>query len=362
MAINNKFKCLIFTALFFFWLPVLHAQTTGYFLDTDSVEPRFIQRLAWIGGIYALHCEVIIEKEEGAGYVKYLSEFTTGNYFDISLPPGNYRFRVIPYDILDKPSTGTKWETFKVFNAVKPELYQLEEKIEYINNKQRTKYEFNGKNIEPDSQIYFVNSNKKHIVPVEITRNEDGSGVSLVFDEGQLVDGEYEIFIINPGGLETSLGGIKYKTPKMQTFYIVGVSWMPVHQTNKNLFDNNWILSNISARISINSCMFLNNYFGMELTFSKCMDDNTNKFGGNTAGVNLLLTNWLFNNSAAFNLRAGVVLTAQLMDFSYINTGFSFMYRIVRHLNIEAGINYNYSFRDSISSAILPWVGISLIF
>jgi len=132
MAINSKLKCLILTAMFLSGLSALQAQTAGYYLDPDSEEPRFIQRLAWSGGMYSLHCEVIIEKEEDGKYAGYVSKFTADNYFDISLPPGNYRFRVIPYDILDKPGMGTKWETFKVFNAVKPELYHPKESILFL--------------------------------------------------------------------------------------------------------------------------------------------------------------------------------------------------------------------------------------
>jgi hypothetical protein len=384
MAINNKLKFLMLAALFLSGLSAVRAQTANYFLDPDSETPRFIQRLSWSGGTYALHCEIIIEREEGAGYVDFLDKFTNGNFFDISLPPGNYRFRVIPYDILGKPSEASRWAEFKVYNAVKPEIYKPEEELEYYNDNQGSKFEFNGRNIEPDAQVYFVNSKGEYIFPSEIIRSDDGSSLLVAFDKNQLVDGEYEVFIINPGGLETSLGGIDYKTYREKSFglmhYIFGVSFMPSFQVFGGNFGSERFLFHINARISMISCLFSNNYIGMEFTFSNYTkflneieyfygDDNSYSYyqyeniqNGFTLSYNLLFVNWLPGRNAAVNFRIGGGFELQPMELSFINMGVSFMYRIYGIFNIEAGVNFPRSLIDNSIGNVNPWVGLTIIF
>ena len=367
MAINNKLKCLMLAALFLSGLSAVRAQTAHYFLDPDSEEPRFIQRLTWNGGTYALHCEIIIEKGEGAGYVNYLNKITNSNYLDISLPPGNYRFRVIPYDILGKPTEGSRWAEFKVYNAVKPEIFKPKEELEYYNDKQGSKFEFNGKNIEPDAQVYFVNSKGEHIVPSEIIRSDDGSRLFVSFNKDQLVDGEYEVFIVNPGGLETNMGGIDYKTYRERfglMHYMAGISFMPSFQYYGKGMSSDGFLFYINARISIISCLFSNNYIGTEFTvsrFTKLTDTDYNTSGFLT-GYNLLFLNWLPGRNAAVNYRIGIGFDMNPMDLHYVNMGISFLYRIFQNFSVEAGVNFtNVIINDTVGD-LQPWVGITVLF
>ncbi|MCL2245436.1 MAG: hypothetical protein FWC03_13375, partial [Treponema sp.] len=87
------------------------------------IELRFIQRLTWTGDDYALRYEVIIEKEEllnqtGRGrYSRYFQGFTEDIFIEVSLPPGNYRFQVIPYDFFNSPVPGAQWVNFEVLSG-----------------------------------------------------------------------------------------------------------------------------------------------------------------------------------------------------------------------------------------------------
>jgi len=366
MAINNKFKFLMLTALFLLELSAVRAQTANYFLDPDSDPPRFIQRLTWSGGTYALHCEIIIEKEEGADYVNYLDKFTNGNFYDISLPPGNYRFRIIPYDILGKPSEGSRWAEFKVYNAVKPEIYKPDDEFEYFNDSHGSKFEFSGKNIEPDAQVYFINAKGERIVPSEIIRSGDGDSLRVVFDKNQLVDGEYEVFIVNPGGLETSLGGIDYKTYREKfgfMHYYAGASFMPSVQSYGEGLSAEGFLFHINARIGIMSCIFSNNYIGMEFTVSwySLVPDEL-KRDGFTSGMNLIFLNWLPGRNAAVNYRIGIGFDMQPMDLNYVNMGISFLYRVFQNFSVEGGVNFSRQAVDRNVGELQPWVGLTFLF
>jgi len=84
------------------------------FLDAQEDEPRFIRRLVWGPAEYVWRYEVEVNKLEGGSYRNFLKEFTTSTFIEISLPPGEFRFRIIPYDILGRPAEGTQWVNFVV--------------------------------------------------------------------------------------------------------------------------------------------------------------------------------------------------------------------------------------------------------
>lgn len=106
---HKLLKLAFFTALFFLSLASLGAQNRRY-----VTEQRFIQRLVWIGDEYAFRYEVVIERNEDEEYREYKREFTASSALVISLPLGNYRYHVIPYDFLDQPGEASDWVTLNV--------------------------------------------------------------------------------------------------------------------------------------------------------------------------------------------------------------------------------------------------------
>jgi len=103
-----KTRNFLFIFMFFCLTGALFAQ------NNDNQQKH---RIAWTKDEYALRYEVIIEKEQNIGYSLVLREFTEEPYINFSLPPGNYRLRVIPYDFRNVPGEGTDWKTFKILAA-----------------------------------------------------------------------------------------------------------------------------------------------------------------------------------------------------------------------------------------------------
>jgi hypothetical protein len=128
MAINNK-KYLLLAIILFVFTSFLSAQNPGYFVEEKDDEVKYIQRFVWKGGEYALQYEVVFERERNGAYIPYLKETTKAQFIEVSLPPGHYRFRVIPYDILGRPVEGSRWTNVEVLPVPKPEQYE-EQKTE----------------------------------------------------------------------------------------------------------------------------------------------------------------------------------------------------------------------------------------
>jgi len=73
------------------------------------IEQRYVQQIYWTEDEYVFKYEVTVEWYADGEYRAYSQEFTDSNSIQISLPPGNYRYRVIPYDFLDQPGEATDW-------------------------------------------------------------------------------------------------------------------------------------------------------------------------------------------------------------------------------------------------------------
>ena len=93
--------------LFSILSPTLDAQS-------NNSEQQLRQRIVWSGGENALHYAVEVEKLEGNIYREFMREYTTTLFLLVSLQPGEYRFRVIPYDILGRPAESSRWAQFTI--------------------------------------------------------------------------------------------------------------------------------------------------------------------------------------------------------------------------------------------------------
>jgi hypothetical protein len=107
----NRKVCVLFTILLLMGLPsFLEAQTEGY-----SARPRSV-RLPWPGDDNAWRYEVLIEADIEGAYREHLKELTQEFFVIVSLLPGKYRYRVIPYDYLGHPETelASAWRSFEI--------------------------------------------------------------------------------------------------------------------------------------------------------------------------------------------------------------------------------------------------------
>ena len=101
-----KMRQTIFTVLFFSCvIPCLYSQTAG--------QERRV-RIPWLAAEYTDHYEVEIEKEDSGEYREHKKEVTEELFNIISLPQGEYRYRVTPRNILGEAGEASRWRFFEV--------------------------------------------------------------------------------------------------------------------------------------------------------------------------------------------------------------------------------------------------------
>jgi len=117
---NKSLLLLIITALFFTSRPLWAQPQSDEPHDAAHggghyvIEQRYVQHISWKGDEYTRKFEVLIERIEGKTNSVVLREFTEEATLEISLPPGNYRYRIIPYDYLNQAGEPSKWVTLEI--------------------------------------------------------------------------------------------------------------------------------------------------------------------------------------------------------------------------------------------------------
>jgi hypothetical protein len=376
MAIKQMRLVLLFSLLFFIFSFALFGQNSGYFLDTSGGEPRFTQRFSWAGDEYTRRYEVIIEKQEGDRHRELRRESTREPFIEVSLAPGKYRCYVTPYDFLGQPGERTAMDV-EVLAAFLPALDDSLAEFVYPAKTPVYEMSFSGKDIAPGAEIYLRRlgdagiAKGERIVPSEINIKEDGSEVQLLFDKKQLASGDFELIVKNPGGLETSKGGINVirsppVRPNINVFLTAAyMPLSPLYFEEEKLFPGRK-LSVIGATGRLGLSFTKWDLFdpGVELAASWCLADADS--GGRTQplglGINLFAQKWLPNEKIAFTFRAGAAYTLLLPDWNHIhiNMGISFMWVFALNLYMETGFEYNHWFTESPfgSGCIRPGIGL----
>ena len=398
----------------FLGLSSVFAQTAGYFINTEDGEPRFIQRLAW-SGEYALRYEVVIQSGAGGTYRDYRREFTTELHIDISLQPGSYRFRVTPYDILNRPGTASEWKYIEVLPALRPQLisvipeYIEEEPLGFL-------LYLTGANLDRKAEI-FVRSANGTLIAAEILDLSDSNGDTIIalVKSDLLIPGEYGIIVRNPGGLE-AIGGVSLLLPEPEpiqeiaaepeprieiftgeeeladtsepelfplkpVMFGAGLALIPSFPVYGNYVKDEIAVYGLIARVNLLFFIPIGVYIGPELSVMALLtnypDENgeyfTNIFDSENiqdrftlmVGANLLVRKWFPNRRAALSFRVGADYFKIFPDESdqvNIRMDISFLWRFTNYIMIEGGLDYSHLLLGDSGGFFRPWVGIGFQF
>jgi len=322
---TNRLKYLFFAFIFLGFTVSLMAQD----------EPRLTQRFSWSGGEYALRYEVVFEQLVNNNYVHHSRHFITQRFVEVSLTIGDYRFRIIPYDILNKPRDASEWKNFKIIPMPKYELKpETDSQLEFVPD-----YELSDEEREPVIEAAAE--------PEIIKEPEPLPAVVIETQPEPEAEEEKNLYALKP--VLFNAGAIV----SMQ-FPFYG------DEINENIS-----LFSFGARLSAVFALPLDIYIGPELTASLYQFKKEYNLFFLAPGINLITLKWLSNEKIAFGVRLGAMYLYYSSDgFStedlMPNIGAMFRWRFSPLLALDAGIDYFHMFRVAPGGYIRPHISIGI--
>ncbi len=196
--------------------PLLHAEETGeYFFELlPDGTPRFTQVLRWEADPNVLYYEISLQT--GAGENIFVSKVTEP-LLRLNLTPGEYRYRIVLYNLLKKPEQELPWQSFSVLKAEIPRIARYEPKLWFIEDSQIS-LTLQGENLIPGASVVLKRGGSSAEPAAGTEAERDGtSSVSVSFPTGSLAAGEYSIALTNPGGLSVEVPAailVRHKLPE----------------------------------------------------------------------------------------------------------------------------------------------------
>ena len=284
------------------------AEERWQYLEWEEEDPEFV-----------LNYEVVIEvleKESGIyTEINRLQTETNNTYIQVKpfLPPGNYRYKVITYNLIGIAVVESDWFEFRIVKAFKPEISNISAEVNHsstlfldeINN---GIFNIVGKNLfeEPNNgnEISFTtyelkNKKKKNaepLIPKILELDDKNRRLKIQFDMDDLDVGTYIFMATDASGLKNVIdkkNEIIVKFKKSVDFDISGGYTLPIifdETINKYMGTSVWPLS-LYARLSFVPFKHRFGYFGMGLTSSytrMISNKDTYRIGGNLLAAHAL--------------------------------------------------------------------------
>ncbi len=286
------------------------AEQTWQYLEWEEERPEFVSR-------YEIVVEAYAEKEDA--YTETARYFTDGNARRLQiqplLPPGNYRYKVVTYNLIDVPEVESEWFNFKIFQAFMPEINDIYATVNltstvFLEEINDGIFAINGKNLftlsEGENDIsytdYYLVSERRvgkaDIRPVILEHDDKNKKLKVLFRMKDLDVGIYHLVAIDASGLKTPLSkrneiAVRFKK-RVDVNLSLGYS-LPIilfDDTIPNYMGSRvWPLSG-TFRATVLPSKHKFGYFGTGVSGTYVRMDR--QFDGYKIGGNLLFTHALF--------------------------------------------------------------------
>lgn len=180
------------------FLPVIGLMLFAALLPAD--EPKFSQRIEWRANANALEYKVEIQNVA----TDAVSSFTTEKTFaELSLAPGNYRYRVTVYDFLGRKATTSAWTAFSVIQAARPEIRSIEKNVTAPDADERLEIAVDIANVSADSVVELVGENVTGELGISGSGGKDEKERASKVYFQDVPPGKWRLRVTNASGFST---------------------------------------------------------------------------------------------------------------------------------------------------------------
>ncbi|MDR2435322.1 MAG: hypothetical protein LBD47_12265 [Treponema sp.] len=286
-------------------------------------KSEIVQLINWEAGKDVLKYELHIEKRDdvpGAnGFTEIFSLDTVETNVELSLTPGEYRYRVIVYDLLGRMRPVPEWARLTVIPAFQPEIVSVDPSVITVyGGSSGEALSVKGRNLVPDAEVFLTFAGSSEPLPFgknSYIPSEDGEDAKLRLNDLPLKEGFYDIVIKNPGGIAGYWRNLRViSSPKK--IRPVDISFaeaynplLPSYGILNEYMGQDVFPAGASLRLGINSKNKSYGVFGIEsqVFWHYFYGEGTVLMTGHlfNAQINLLYQKRILRQKAALNVRAG---------------------------------------------------------
>jgi hypothetical protein len=124
---------------------------------------------------------------------------------ELSLSPGDYRYRIVLYNVLRKPEAELPWQDFTVLRAEIPRLAASEPRLLFLEDSS-AELRLRGEDLVQGATVTLVREDgEARSLLGTVTAFDGSSSVAASFALESLAEGLYSLELRNPGGLAATL-------------------------------------------------------------------------------------------------------------------------------------------------------------
>lgn len=233
---------------------LLRAEIEGeYFFETlADGTPRFTQVLRWEPDPNVLYYELTLQTAAGE---EISFSRTEEPAFMMNLSPGEYRYRIVLYNLLRKPEIELPWREFIVLEAEIPRVRSHTPDSWFIEDGPPL-VTVSGTDLMPGAVVRLVKNGdpEEAYSGTELERGGTSSVRAKIASDA-LTAGEYDIVLTNPGGLFSAVekalfvrhklpapsglvpaGGTVFGPPELRELQALRFSWAAVPEATHYVF------------------------------------------------------------------------------------------------------------------------------
>lgn len=307
-----------------------NSETTHCFIEEGEGGSVFYQRLSWQSVDNILCYEFELEQQDEKGNWHQIDKKKMKeNFTDVSLPPGNYRYKITVINLLEQAEAASAFRNFEILIAHQPKVESVSPQVIYMDEFFDGIFAASGANFLQRTvfSLSKQGSSPVPLEPVELSKN--GKKAQFELNLNKFNPGEYTFIVSDISGLTDKSKTVTFRFQKPVDAYMsVGYTFTGFvgDSVFKTYYDRNVAPLCGMFRFSLLPIKRTYGCFGFNVTYSAAMMDSKQEY---------------------YTLH-GTFMTAQLNAV--------YIYPIIKHrlnLDIHAGfgaaflINSRFVFEDS---------------
>jgi hypothetical protein len=338
--------------------------------------PRFTQVLRWEADPNVLCYELILQTGSGEQLASWRLEEPT---LRLQLRPGEYRYRIIAFNMLGRPELELPWRSIVVLKAEMPRITGLSKNLWFLEDL-KPELGLSGENLVPGAKVVLAaaTSTAEPILGNVLERSGT-SKLSVGFPDNRLEPGEYSLVLTNPGGITVTVPGalsVRYLKPLELNATLGFAPWISLYDSwYVDAWPGTFFPLGSMSRFSAYFVRRPHANFGAELSFGGRFMKGGIEAASIDTQIGLLGLNGIckypFSRSISAVLRVGGGLAMSHHQFSYgsvdgrdiysvdpyASAGISVQSYLTKTLFLEAGSDWMHILtKDFTAGGLMPFL------